>query len=207
MALAPLATTADLQARAGQPFTVEQTAQADALLLDASASVRNYTGQQFTRVTNDVATLRVSRGRVILPQRPADKPTSISYADGSGVISTAAWWWGGLEQVDLCPPSYIANGPTWWNRRVPEAVIVTYSHGYTEIPSDVVGVVCQMAIRVLFGAASSPGLRSEAIDDYQYALGGSLVSGTVALVPEEREILDRYRRRVGAVSLRSGSLR
>lgn len=202
MALSPLATTADLQTRAAQGFDQAVTAQAEALLLDASAAVRNYTGQTFTRVVGDVVTLRVSRGRVILPQRPADKPTQIAYADGSGVIAAAAWWWGGLEQVDLCPPAYIANGPSFWRNRIPEAVVVTYSHGYTEIPSDVVGVVCQMVLRVVMGVGSSPGLKSEAIDDYQYALGGSLVSGTVALVPEERELLDRYRRRTGSVVLR-----
>lgn len=78
---------------------------------------------------------------------------------------------------------------------------MTYTHGFEEIPADVVAVVCQMVGRVIDGT-DTPGLRSESIDDYQYQMGGNIVSGAVALVPSEKETLDRYRRRSGSVRLR-----
>lgn len=190
-----LATVEQLNARLGQ--TVD-TARATALLEDASAVVRGYTGQHFTRMENDKVTLRVNRDRVVLPQRPADKPTVIAEFGGAA-LPASAWWWGGIGVVEFGSPSWVANGPTV--SRHPRTVEVTYSHGYTEIPGDVVAVVCQMVGRVILSDAA-PGLRSESIDDYQYQLGGGIVSGAVALVPEERQALDRYRRRVGSVSSR-----
>lgn len=190
-----LATVQQLEARLGQ--TVD-AARATALLEDASAVVRGYTGQYFTRVLDDRVTFRVDRGSVVLPQRPADKPTLISEF-GGGVLPASAWWWGGIGVVEFGSPSWVANGPTV--SRFPRTVEITYSHGYAEIPGDVVAVVCQMVGRVIL-SESTPGLMSEAIDDYQYRLGGGIVSGAVALVPAEKSILDRYRSRVGSVRLR-----
>ncbi|AYN57276.1 head-to-tail adaptor [Arthrobacter phage Bridgette] len=192
-----LATVEQLEARLGHTVDADR---ATALLEDASAIVRGYTRQYFSRVEDDVVTLRVDNGCVVLPQRPADKPTLIARADGSGVIGAASWWWTGMGVVELNPPAWLANGPTRRSRPV-VGVTVTYSHGYEEIPGDVVAVVCQMVARVIEGT-DTHGLRSESIDDYQYQLGGGIVSGAVALVPAEMHTLDRYRRRVGSARLR-----
>ncbi|WP_422758284.1 hypothetical protein [Paenarthrobacter sp. C1] len=191
-----LATVEQLEARLGHAVDADR---AEALLEDASAIVRGYTGQYFTKVEDDVATLAVNRGQVTLPQRPAEKPSLISRADGSGTYPSGSWYWGGIGVIDFGSPSWLANGPTrsW----TPQAVTVTYTHGFEEIPADVVAVVCQMVGRVIDGT-DTPGLRSESIDDYQYQMGGNIVSGAVALVPSEKETLDRYRRRSGSVRLR-----
>lgn len=193
----PLATVEELEARLGH--TVDAT-RAFALLLDASNIVRGYTRQTISRVENDKAVLRFGHGRVILPQRPADKPTLVERADGSGAVPEVSWWWSGLDEIDFMNYALVANGPFY--RHAMRAVIVTYSHGYETIPGDVVAVVCQMVGRVLDSAVSSPGLRSEMIDDYKADLGGGLVSGSIALVPDEKETLDKYRRRAGSVGLR-----
>lgn len=197
MALPPLATVQQLEARIGH--SVDE-ARAAALLDDASSIVRNYTRQTITRVENDRFTVRYSRGRVTLPERPADEPTLVERADGSGVIPHVSWWWSGLNEVEFYNSTLIANGPYY--RHAMRSVTVTYSHGYEEIPADIVAVVCQMVARVIDGAVTSPGLRSEAIDDYTAQLGGGLSSGTIALVPEESRVLDRYRRRGGSTALR-----
>jgi len=193
----PLATVAELEARLGH--SVDQD-RAFALLLDASNIVRGYTRQVISRVEDDKVVLRFGHGRVILPQRPADKPTLVERADGSGAIPAVSWWWSGLGEIDFMNYALVANGPYY--RHAMRAVIVTYSHGYDTIPGDIVAVVCQMVGRVLDGAISTPGLRSEAIDDYQANLGGGLVSGTIALVPEEMRALDKYRVKAGSVGLR-----
>jgi hypothetical protein len=161
--------------------------------------VRGYTGQYFSKVIDDVATLAVTRGQVALPQRPAEKPSIVARADGTGVYPASSWWWGGVGVVEFGSPSWVANGPSRGSS--PHAVTVTYTHGFDEIPADVVAVVCQMVGRVIDGS-DTPGLRSESIDDYQYQMGGNIVSGAVALVPAEKETLDRYRRRSGSVGFR-----
>ena len=196
MADPALATVEQLQTGLGHTVDAPR---ATALLERASAIVRGYTGQYFSRVEDDVVTLTVNRGEVTLPQRPAEKPTLISRADGTGIYPEGSWYWGGVGIVEFGSPSWLANGPS--RTRSPQAVTVTYTHGFEEIPDDVVAVVCQMVGRVLDGS-DTPGLRSESIDDYQYQMGGNIVSGAIALVPAEKEALDRYRRRTGSVAFR-----
>lgn len=198
MALPPLATVEQLEARLGHPVDAVRAA---ALLDDASAVVRNYTRQTITRVENDRFTVQYSRGRVRLPEKPADEPTLVERADGSGVIPHVSWWWSGLGEVEFYNSTLIANGPFY--RHAMRAVTITYSHGYPEVPADIVAVVCQMVARVIDGSVSSPGLRSEAIDDYKADLGGGLSSGTIALVPEETRTLDRYKSRSSSTKLRN----
>lgn len=191
-----LATVEQLEARLGHTVDADR---ATALLEDASAIVRGYTRQHFSRVEDDEVTLPVSNGKIVLPQRPADKPTVVARVDGTGFFPASAWWWGGVGVVEFGSPSWVANGPSYGS--APRSATVTYSHGYEEIPGDVVAVVCQMVARVIEGS-DTHGLRSESIDDYQYQLGGGIVSGAVALVPAEMHSLDRYRKRVGTVRLR-----
>lgn len=197
MDLPSLATITELETRLGHSV---DSARGQALLSDASSVVRGYTRQTLSRVVDDTVVLRYIKGRVVLPERPCDKPTLVERADGTGVIPAISWWWSGLNEVEFYNDSLVANGPYY--RHAMRMVKVTYSHGYTEIPGDIVMIVCQMVGRVLDGAISTPGLRSEAIDDYKVDLGGYLSSGTIALVPEEKLILDRYRNRVGSVGLR-----
>lgn len=104
-----LATVEQLEARLGHAVDADR---AEALLEDASAIVRGYTGQYFTKVEDDVATLAVNRGQVTLPQRPAEKPSLISRADGSGTYPSGSWYWGGIGVIDFGSPSWLANGPT-----------------------------------------------------------------------------------------------
>jgi hypothetical protein len=202
MALPALATQVDLEARLGHTVDADRAA---ALLVDASATVRRYVRQQISRVVDDTVTVRVDRGRVVLPERPAEKPTQIVRADTGWVIPPAAWWWTGVGAVELFSPTWVGNGPTpgFRDSRL-HAVTVTYTHGYEEIPQEIVKVVCQMVGRVIDGAFGSPGLRQEVIDDYTAMAGGSLVSGTVALVPEEKEDLEPFRVRRGSIRTTAG---
>ena len=197
MALPTLATTAQLEARLGHPVDWDR---ANALLEDASGIVRGYTRQTISRVDDDVATVRVERGAVVLPQRPADKPTQIVRADGTGTIPASGWWWTGVGVVEFNSPSWLANGPS--RTRSPGAVTITYSHGYEDVPADVVAIVCQMVGRVIDSGIASPGLDTESVDDYRAHMGAGLISGSVALTPDEKLSLDGYRKRNGSVKLR-----
>lgn len=201
MALAPFATPTDLVVTLGRALDQIEQARAEILLARASDRIRSYTGQQLTYVENDTQILRVDGGQVVLPQWPNQKPSQIAYADGSGVIAASAWWWGGVGVVDLSPPSWVANGPSWGSLRRVNTVAVTYTHGYEEIPGDIIDITVEMVSRVFAVPGLMPGLREGQIDDFRFALGGNLVTGQVALTDMNEADLDKYRRRTGSRKL------
>lgn len=182
MSLDPLASVEDLEGRLGRALSDDEADRAELLLADASATVRSYTGQQFTAATNDTARLRSRSGIVILPQRPVTAVGGVEDTDGNTIDFT---WYDGdrftLTNVTVC-----------W-------VDVTYDHGYDEIPEDIIAVVCQIAGRAMGTPSDQTGLSSESIGTYSYSVGAAAAAGTAGLLNDERTILDRYRR-VGGVA-------
>lgn len=177
MALPPLATTDDLAARYPGPLPPPPE-RVDAMLADASAAVRAYCGQDFTQDTT--TEWLVLRDPLILPQRPVNDVTDVVNLAGEPV----GWAWDGLDRLDVDPFA----GPT---------VGVTYDHGYTELPPDVVAVVCNVAAR---GLASSPGasaVTQESITNYSVSYGTISAAGPTGFFAGETAVLDRYRRTVG----------
>lgn len=183
----PLASVADLEARLGRTLTGEEATRAAALLVDASAAARSYTGQQFIEDETTVR-LKVSRGKVRLPQAPATGVTTVEDTDENPVTFT--WLMGQTVEVSTQVPDGWAFEPYSQGLQV---VDVTYSHGYETVPDDVIAVVCQIAGRALGATAESSGVQSETIRTYSYSLGGAAASGPVGMLAGERAILDRYR--------------
>jgi hypothetical protein len=64
-------------------------------------------------------------------------------------------------------------------------------------PDGVIGIVCQMAMRAFGVDPTSSGHQQESIGGYSYSMGTSASSGAVGMLPDERRVLDLYRR-VGA---------
>lgn len=191
MPLASLATVADLEGRLGRTFTVAESARATLLLADASAAVRAYTGQQFTAATSTVR-LAVRNGAVRLPQRPVSDVDTVVDTDANDVTFT--WHAGDVVHVTADVPDSWA-----WEPRTSglSHVDVTYTHGYDEIPAEVVAVVCQIAGRAFGRPADQAGVTQESIDDYSYAVGAATAAGGVGMLRDEKAALDRYRRVVG----------
>lgn len=183
-----LATTEQLAARLGRDITADELARVTALLEDASAAVRSYTGQHFTSEER-TARLRVTRGRVRLPQRPVTAVAAV--ADTNEVDVTFTWDAG--DSVDLT-----ANPLNAWElegRTSPlRYVDVTYTAGYTDIPSDIVAVVCSIAGRSFGLDPQMGGITSESIGDASLSYGTIGAAGPLGLLPDERAVLDRYRR-------------
>lgn len=203
MALVPLANVDDLETRLGRTLTATEGPRAEALLDDASAAVRGYTGQQITRPEPDdddarVSTtrLKVNGGTVRLPQRPVTAVTAVADTNGNNVLFT--WYAGEVIQVAPNVPDSWAWVP-WVNGIA--YVDVTYAHGYDEVPGDIVAVVCQMAARALGQAPDDSGKTSETIAGYSYTVGTAAASGAVGLLPDEKAVLDRYRRPAGMAVL------
>lgn len=209
MSLPNLATADELEAYA-QQGTLDAAA-ADLALRLASAAVRRHTRQTLTFVGGDTVELEGGERVLKLPQRPvvvdASNPlTVVEIPDGSGVevpaVEGTAFIRYGSE-LRRGEPLYGQTRLMGWPWGRPagiwaDRVRVTYSHGWTEIPDEIVGVCLDLAAATL----SNPNrLRSEAV-------GGESVTytvetfGTGSLTSDHREILRPFRRTTGSVTVR-----
>lgn len=202
--MAGLASIGDMEARLGRELeTDQQVARVEALLADASAAVRSYTGQQFTRATTTDRLTPPVRGPVVLPQRPVNDVTAV--ASVLGVAQQFLW-----DGLNLYVGTYLAgviinlaeayyDGGRYYgsNRRQP--IDVTYDHGYSVIPGDVVAVVCQMAGRAFGRPLEDSGVQQESIGGYAYTTGVAAAAGGVGMLRDERAVLDAYRRQAGVI--------
>jgi hypothetical protein len=199
MALPPLATAADLEAAGA----TGSDAQLEMALRRASARVRRYTRQDITFVIGDTIDLPGGERVLRLPQYPlvvdsGNPLTVVEVADFSGIEWTA------LEDRDYSrlgnelTRGYPWQAPTrlmgWpYNRAqgvwAPK-VRVTYSHGYTEVPDDIMDVVLDLATMNL---ANPENLRQVSIDDYQRTYASETI-GSASLTRAHKEALRPFRR-------------
>ncbi|MFE0651053.1 hypothetical protein ACFVZH_20930 [Streptomyces sp. NPDC059534] len=209
MTLPPLATAADLVA-AGATGT---DAAMDMALRRASARVRKYTRQDITFVAGDTVELPGGERVLRLPQYPlvvsGSHPLTVVE-----VIDIGGTEWTALEDRDYSRlGNELTRGYPWqastrlmgwpWNRAqgvwAPK-VRVTYSHGYEEVPDDIVDVVLDLATMNL----SNPGnLRADevAIDDYRHSRTfASETIGGARLSRSHKEDLRPYRRAAFSVA-------
>lgn len=198
----PLATLNDVIDRLGRDLTAGEAARIDALLLDVSASVRKYTGQDFTEATTTLRT-RVRRGVVTLPQRPVTAVTSVDNV----ATSTATFFrWDGLDRVTFAMSELDAW--QWEPFRIgtgPPVVDIEYTHGYDPIPDDIIGVVSSIAMRALGRKPEEGAVQQESIAGYSYSIGSAGAAGGFGMLPDERSVLDRYRRVGGWVDVTGAS--
>lgn len=198
----PLADPSDLADRLGVTFTTEQTGRALALLADASAVVRNYTRQDITFVTDDVATLETTPEQwLFLPQRPVISITSV--VAGGATLAPGLWK---LENDALfryygwASRLYYYGTTQPWNQ--PDTIVVTYTHGYTSVPEDIVRVVCKLAKTAWI---NPNGLR-EWQQGNMRAVAALETVGEGALDDSDKKLLDFYRRPRRSVKLSAGIL-
>lgn len=180
MALAPLATTADLDARG-----VDSTG-ADWALDAASAAVRSAAGRvTISQHTGTVYTDGTCDQRLPVPGWAITAVTDVQldgvtvtdwrYTDGRTRLWRATGWQPGYEPVE---------------------VTMTVTQGVAEVPADIIDLVCALAAGALrdvaegrFGA--SRGLAYERIDDYQvgFRQGDGEILSPVELTEATRQML------------------
>lgn len=191
----PLATVEDVEVRIGRPITsIDERQRIEALLRDASAAVRLYTGRQFS--TGSVTDrLRVwNDGAVHLP-REVTAVTAVASIDGLSVGHT----WDGMERVYVGLPDQFDVEPLV----LPNSgvVDVTYTIGTSTVPDAIVAVVAQIAARAFGTPADGSGRQQESIAGYSYSVGTAAASGGVGMLAGEKAVLDRYRRVGGVVRM------
>lgn len=180
MALAPLATVADLSARG---IDVSNHALIDALLNAASEAIRDAAGSPISEVTSTVVLDGVQGFRLALPSSPVTSVTAVSvdgeavtdYTVHGGILRRSAGW-----------------GPGCYGT-APDPVEVTYTHGYAEVPADIVNLVCMFVAAGLAEAADGAraGITNEKIDDYSvgYAQGSEAVASAMEIPERTRRML------------------
>jgi hypothetical protein len=205
----PLATVDDLEARLGRDLTADEAARADALLADASALVRGYVRQHLAPpVSGDQVVLRPVGTLVRLPQRPVTAVTSVAAVgpDGAVIGALSGWSWDGRDLVDLACATPSGSWPLTGRACLPDTYRITYDHGYTETPADIVAVICAMVLRTLLAPSPVAGMVSERIGQYNYQLqqGTGSVGATVLMTQADRDALRDYRRTATTIQTRAG---
>ncbi|MFF9279515.1 hypothetical protein [Streptomyces griseosporeus] len=208
MSLPLLATEEELQHYLQQPVPLAPGPAQLALRL-ASAAVRRFTRQIISFVAADELTVMGGERVLTLPQRPvvvdAGNPlTVVELVDGAGLEIPA------VEGRDfLRYGAELHRGEAWptsrlmgWPRRYPtgiwaDRVKVIYSHGYLEVPDEIVGIVLDLAAASL----SNPRrLRSEASGQVSVTYTVETF-GTGSLTSDHRAILRDFKRRTLSVRL------
>lgn len=203
-----LASATDLSDRLGRPLTTVEEARAQALLADASAKVRSYTKQDFTRTDNETVVLRAQQGEIRLPQRPVIDVTAVVAigAGGAPDLPVVGWQWDGLDIIRTTTDSPAINMPElWYDEDVdayPGTYRVTYSHGEAQVPDVVVSIVARMALRTLTAPTVAGGITGETIGPYSYRTDGS-GSGTAVLMSDDdrQELKDAGFRPMAGMSM------
>jgi hypothetical protein len=205
MSLPPLIAPTDVVARLPSTYVIEN-ARAIALIADASATARRISKQDFT-VNQSTVGIRPVGYRLILPQRPVISVDSIAIRlpNSSSLVTIPGWYWDGSDEVWLTDGGSIINlaeevlFALQWQSPM---CFTTYTHGYTSIPDDIVGVVCSMVIRILT-APGLGGVISETVGEYSYRLSDAAAQGTMGVTDAEKKILESYLpRRTSTAELR-----
>lgn len=180
MALAPLATATDLSARG---ISTDDTDAVDAFLAAASAAVRDAAGCTISATSSTINTEGGSGRWLPLPGWAI---TSVDEVAISGTVVTDA----------LLVSGRLWRRCGWLDCYEPAIVTVTYSQGLSEVPADIVDLVCSLVGAALASApeggyAATTGKQYESIDDYRvgYTTGADAVASVMELPTRTRQSL------------------
>ncbi|MFE0447339.1 hypothetical protein ACFW6C_07565 [Streptomyces fungicidicus] len=176
MALPPLATPEQLAAWMQTDVT---SLPGDPVMVLAVASrvVRKRARQWFTVATTSPE-LYPRDGYVEPPQRPVRSIQAVVDVDTGEVI-----------------PHRYRRGRIYVAPHV-EAVKVTYTHGYADVPEDVLAIVLGCASRVL---SNPDNLRQETVGSVSLTYAAETLDASLS--ERDRDLLDDYRRGVSVVSV------
>lgn len=173
--MAALATLPDA-IRLGYTLTAGQE---ESLLARASARIRRVAGQQISSTTSTVR-YTVENGSATLLSPPITAVTTVAKVAEDGGATLTGWRWDHGVRIHRIP---------WYGQ-----VNITYTHGFTTMPDELVELVCSVAARL--GASSTTtgmeaGVRSEAIDDYSVTYAAEALKIASDLLEGEKESLQQ----------------
>lgn len=197
MTLPPIANLEQYATHVGAPPAGTDVIRVMSLLAEASAMVRARSGQQFTRSVSTRVPIRITQGRLRLPQRPVVAVTEVFGPSATtGLVNPSlalSARFDGLETITVNAgvPNDFAFEPF---RTAPTVAYVTYTHGYLpeEMPADILAVVCGMAARASGVPADRGGYQQEQTGPYMVSLSAAAGQGALGMTEGEREVVDRY---------------
>ncbi len=180
--------------------TSAQLASAMRAVEEATAAIRNYCRQELELIEDEEITLDSSGGsRLFLPELPV---VSVSAVIEDGETLTVD------DDYKLGQYGILHRVEALWASGI-QIITVTYSHGYTTIPDDIVSVCTRAASRAYQAglkaadAEGIPGVASKSLGDFSVSFtgesGGGVGEGVMGasaarmLLLSEKDILDFYR--------------
>lgn len=178
--MASFASPTDLAAYLGATFDATTQAQAQAMLDQATAEMKDYMNQTIVQATETVTLDPCDRMTLVLPQFPV---TAVSAVTVDGVALTLPgdikWYSDGRLKRD--------NGnwsQSWgWKR---QSVVVTYVHGYATIPDDLKAVCKARAARLMDNPTAVTTDSAGAVTTNYGTAPGEV------FLPGEKAVMDNY---------------
>ena len=201
----PLASVNDVLFRLPDYDSFDQSNQQRLLtmLTDASAVVRRYTRQSFTMEQTTERMPSVGN-KVKLVKSPVVSVDDVKVFVNNQLYPAPAWIWSGLDELWLAGPGDVVNAAEIVNDFLAYSnpvAQVTYTHGYLEVPDDIVAVTAGLVARGMT-TPSLGGIDRESAGDYSYGLSRTSALGPLALNDSDKEILKPYRRGGFSMQLR-----
>jgi len=193
------ATYSDLEARLGITMTNPEQTRATTLLNTSSDLVRAAVRQQIDLVTDDVYVRRGSwDSRLRLPERPCVSVTSVVARSPIGVdlpIVTPGFFLDGDDLIRYTGPTYsFDTGRGWFGPAY--QLTITYTHGFAVVPALAKVVAVEAAARVW---VNPEGATQANVAGAMYAYADT---GMMLTEDEEEDLVERFRRKSGSVTLR-----
>lgn len=162
---------------------------------EATAAIKSYCGQE---IASGESTLDfdiwVPRRFILLPELPVNSVTSV-VEDDEDLVE------GRDEDYVLAQHGKLYRVGGFWSTG-PQIVEVTWTHGYTQIPEDIVGVCARAASRAYQAGLKSAsmdglsGISARSLGDFSvqyHSERGEGASASYMLLESEKRILSRYK--------------
>jgi hypothetical protein len=209
--LPALATPDDIVARLGRNLNETEAARLDAMLQDGSAIIRRHAREDFAYITGDVINIVADAGVIVIPGVPVHSVDELIAVSGNPAIPNMPVTWYFFDGIDtITVPDPYAGGimnlasywyGTEWSR---QPFILKYTHSYTVVPPEVVGLLCGAIISELATPTMSATVQSESIGAYTYSMRRRSGGGLHAALMDYgmKEILADYRQSYGTIATR-----
>jgi hypothetical protein len=176
-----LATPDDVVARLGRNMNQMEALRVDAMLQDGSAIIRRYARTDFMFHSQDVLNIIADAGVIKLPQKPVVSVDAVTWVAGAPEIPNIPVYWYIFDNIDTITipeprHSAIINLPAMWYfiGWYSDTFQVTYTHGLTSVPNEIIGLLCGAIISELSTPTMSATIQSEAIGAYSYTMRRSI---------------------------------
>lgn len=183
--------------------TAEEVASAERGLGEATAAIRNYCRQFISYVEDDPVTLDAPRGaKLFLPELPVESVSEV-IEDGTTLVVNTDYRLGANGILRRLKGNvWKRSGDTegWQN------IDITYTHGYSPIPDDIVTVCTRAAARAFqaglraAGDDGVTGVSQKSLGDFSVGYTSeSVAEGTMGasaarmLLLSEKDLLDKFR--------------